>query len=184
MVMIVLCSACTQAASDPAREIEDGGERNVETMKSGNGGDDHYPVSITVYTDEGKEMTQTIEKEPKKVVVIGSAMAELMIEFGLKDKAVGLGYLDQSFSIYADQISQMPILTELWPSKEAVLALKPDLIYSVSYAFKEDRLGDISFWNDRGIPVLSAANFNIGRSIDILNYSQESKTSCRYNGVS
>ncbi len=48
-----------------------------------------YPVNIKVYTDEGKEIVQTIEKEPKRVVIMGQSMAELMIKFGLQDKVVG-----------------------------------------------------------------------------------------------
>ncbi|MCG7409251.1 ABC transporter substrate-binding protein [Paenibacillus sp. ACRRX] len=126
----------------------------------------HYPVTLSIYSDEGKEMKQTIETEPKRVVVVGSAMAELMIAFGLEDKVVGLGYLDQSFSKYEDQISQLPILSDLWPSKESVIDLQPDIIYAMSSAFKEDRLGEISFWNERGISVITASNFTIGRSIE------------------
>lgn len=126
----------------------------------------HYPVTIKMYTNEGKEIEQIIEREPKKVVIIGETMAELMIEFGQEDKVVGLGYLNQSFSKYSNQISQMPIIIESWPSKESVLALQPDIICSISSAFKEELLGDISFWNDRGIPILSAVNFTRGRSID------------------
>lgn len=106
----------------------------------------NYPVNIKVYTDEGKEIVQTIEKEPKRVVIMGQSMAELMIKFGLQDKVVGgVGYLDKSFSKYDDEISKMPIIAKSWPSKEAIIALKPDIIYSMSSAFKEDRVGDISF---------------------------------------
>ncbi|MNO27421.1 corrinoid ABC transporter substrate-binding protein [compost metagenome] len=160
----VLCSACSQTV--PVQEIESIGELNVELPQSNSGVNDHYPVSVKVYTNDGKEITQTIEKEPQKVVVIGSAIAELMIEFGQKDKVMGLGYSDQSFSKYADQINNLPLITQSWPSKESVIALQPDLIYSISSAFKEDLLGDIPFWNDRGIPVISAVNFTVGRSLE------------------
>ncbi|WP_019424588.1 ABC transporter substrate-binding protein [Paenibacillus sp. OSY-SE] len=166
MMMIVWCTACTQTASGPASGMESAIEKKGEALQSISGDDDHYPVSIKVYTNEGKEITQTIKEEPKRVVVVGSAVAELMIEFGQKEKVVGIGYPDQSFSKYADQIAQLPLITESWPSKESVLALQPDLIYSISSAFKEDLLGDISFWNDRGIPVVSAVNFTVGRSME------------------
>lgn len=160
----VLCSACSQTV--PVQEIESNGELNVESQQSNSVVNDHYPVSINVYTNEGKEITQTIEKEPQKVVVIGSAIAELMVEFGQMDKVVGLGYPDQSFSKYADQINRMPLITQSWPSKESVISLQPDIIYSISSAFKEELLGDIPFWNDQGIPVVSAVNFTVGRSIE------------------
>jgi len=165
-IMTLLCSACNQTVSEPTKGIKKSTEAQTKVAQSEGGSEVHYPVSLKIYTDEGKEMTQTIEREPKKVVVIGSAMAEFMIEFGQKEKVVGLGYLDQSFSKHADQISQLPLLTKLWPSKESVLALQPDLIYAVSYAFKENRLGDIAFWNERGIPVVTAGNFNMGITVE------------------
>ncbi|WP_282935190.1 ABC transporter substrate-binding protein [Paenibacillus sp. RC67] len=143
-----------------------GNTMTAEEQTTGRGAGNYYPVSIQVYTDEGKTVTQTIKQEPKKVVVIGEAMAELMIGFGLQEKVVGVGYLDQSLSKYAEQIAQMPVISKLWPSKEAVIALQPDLIYSLSSALKEDRVGDFSFWKERGIPVISAANFTVGRSIE------------------
>ncbi|RAV18715.1 ABC transporter substrate-binding protein [Paenibacillus contaminans] len=166
VTMSLFCSACAKTTSDTRRGTERAGEEQIEAQQPHSGGDDHYPVSIKMYTNEGKETMQTIEQEPQKVVVIGSAIAELMIEFGQKDKVSGLGYPDQSFSKYAEQIAELPLITKSWPSKEAVLALKPDIIYSISSAFKEELLGDISFWNDRGIPVVSAVNFTVGRSID------------------
>ncbi|MBP1989748.1 ABC transporter substrate-binding protein [Paenibacillus eucommiae] len=170
MIMLTWCSACSKKdASVPAREMEGIAsieKGSIETLQSKSGSDDHYPVSIKVYTNDGKEVIQTIEVEPKKVVVVGSAIAELMIEFGQKEKVVGLGYPDQSFSKYASEIAELPLITKSWPSKESVLALQPDIIYSISSAFKEDLLGDISFWNDRGIPVVSAVNFTVGRSIE------------------
>ncbi len=163
--MLVGCSH-TEKMQDNQEQSQNNQDAKLNQEKSDAKGENHYPVTIKMYTNEGKEIEQTIEREPKKVVVIGETMAELMIEFGQKDKVVGVGYLNQSFSKYANQINQMPIITESWPSKEAVLALKPDIIYSISSAFKEELLGDISFWNDRGIQVLSAVNFTIGRSIE------------------
>lgn len=159
---VVLCLSILMGCSHTGK-VKDNQDPKLHQTKNNN---DYYPVTIKVYTNEGKEIDQIIEKEPKKVVIIGETMAELMIEFGQEDKVVGLGYLNQSFSKYSDQISKMPIITESWPSKESVLALQPDIIYSISSAFKEELLGDISFWNDRGIPVLSAINFTRGRSID------------------
>ncbi len=158
---MVGCSKSTQEQNGKGKTIGIEEQKQNKSKSKNN-----YPVNIKVYTDEGKEIVQTIEKEPKRVVIMGQSMAELMIKFGLQDKVVGVGYLDKSFSKYEDEISKMPIIAKSWPSKEAIIALKPDIIYSMSSAFKGDRVGDISFWNDRGIPVLPAVNFTIGRSID------------------
>ena len=64
-------------------------------------------------------------------------MAELMIEFGLQDRVVGVGYLDQSFSKYEDEISKMPVMSKSWPSVESIIALKPDIIYAMSSSLKK-----------------------------------------------
>lgn len=50
-------------------------------------------------------------------------------------------------------------MTDMWPSKEAILELQPDLIISMSSAFQKDRIGGINFWNKRGIPVLAGINY-------------------------
>lgn len=175
-VLALFSAACGNSPHQGAHSANTDSQAVEGGTEAGHNGR-HYPVTLQIYTDEGKEMKQTIEKEPQKVVVLGTAMAELMIQFGQKDKIAGLAYLDQSFSPYTDEIAKLPLLTELWPSKEAVIALQPDLIYSMSSAFKEDRLGGISFWNERGIQVVPASNFNIGRSIanyfeDIQNFGK------------
>ncbi|MCE5172738.1 hypothetical protein LQV63_26055 [Paenibacillus profundus] len=41
------------------------------------------------------------EAEPEKVIAVGQTTAELLVEFGLEDKVVGVGYLEQVFSKYA-----------------------------------------------------------------------------------
>ncbi|AUJ24320.1 ABC transporter substrate-binding protein [Virgibacillus dokdonensis] len=126
----------------------------------------HYPLSYDVFNYEGDVIQQTIENEPKRVLVIGSAMAELMVKFDLQDKVVGFGYDDQTNASYQEEIKKMPLLSEMWPSKESIIALKPDLIFSVASAFREDMIGSIPSWNEKNIPTLPAINFNIGRSKD------------------
>lgn len=128
--------------------------------------DNHFPFNLTIYDNKGNEMQQTIEKEPEQIVVIGQGLAELLIHFGEENRIVGLAYLDKSYSKYEEQIKQLPLLTDMWPSKESIIALKPDLIVAMSSAFSDERLGDISFWNERGIPVLTGINYTVGRTID------------------
>lgn len=153
------CSKKDTSQSTEANSILSNQENTVQQQK-------HYPLTLSIYDDEGNQIQQTIEKEPKRIVVIGQGFAEWMIGFGEEKRIVGLAYLDQSFSEYEDQIKKLPIITDMWPSKESILELKPDLIISMSSAFQKDRLGTISFWNERGIPVLTGINYTIGRTID------------------
>ncbi|WP_053956375.1 ABC transporter substrate-binding protein [Inediibacterium massiliense] len=128
--------------------------------------DSYYPLRFTIYDNTGNEVQQTVNEEPKRIVVIGQGFAELMIHFGEKDRIVGLAYLDNSYSKYEEKVRQLPLITDMWPSKESIIALKPDLIVAMSSAFTDERLGDISFWNERGIPVLSGINYTRGRTIE------------------
>lgn len=166
LLAIVLCFSALTACSqkNPTQNIvsnssSDSGESTSQQNK-------HYPLTLSIYDDKGNEMEQTIEKEPQRIVVIGQGFAEWMIGLGEEKRIVGLAYLDKSFSEYEDQIKSLPIITDMWPSKESILELQPDLIISMSSAFQKDRLGDISFWNERGIPVLAGINYTIGRTMD------------------
>ncbi|MFF2961835.1 ABC transporter substrate-binding protein [Streptomyces sp. NPDC057963] len=126
----------------------------------------YYPVTVDVMDDAGKKLTQTVGAEPERVVVIGQALAELLIEFGLEDRIVGVGYLDNSYSKYADRIAKLPKISDQLPSKEAVLARRPDLVLTMSFALKPDQIGEVPFWNERGVNVLPAVNYTAGRDLD------------------
>lgn len=166
LLAIVLCfsalTACSQKDTTQNVVSNSSSDRGESTSQQNK----HYPLTLSIYDDKGNEMEQTIEKEPQRIVVIGQGFAEWMIGLGEEKRIVGLAYLDKSFSEYEDQIKSLPIITDMWPSKESILELEPDLIISMSSAFQKDRLGDISFWNERGIPVLAGINYTIGRTID------------------
>lgn len=166
LLAIALCFGALTACSQ-----KDTTQNIVFNPSSGSEGNpsqqvEHYPLTLSIYNDKGNEMQQTIEKEPQRIVVVGQGFAEWMIGLGEEKRIVGLAYLDKSFSEYESQIKSLPVITEMWPSKESILELKPDLIISMSSAFQKDRLGDISFWNEWGIPVLTGINYTIGRTID------------------
>ncbi|WP_329194473.1 ABC transporter substrate-binding protein [Streptomyces sp. NBC_01435] len=129
-------------------------------------GRDRYPVTVDVVDNSGKKLEQTVGAEPKRVVVIGQALAELMVEFGLDDRIVGVGYLDNSYSKYADRIAKLPEISDQLPSRKAVLALRPDLVLTMSFALKPDKIGEIPFWNERGVDVLPPVNYTAGRDLD------------------
>ncbi|MCU6712687.1 ABC transporter substrate-binding protein [Paenibacillus sp. J5C_2022] len=159
---LIALSACSQHNVEPNASNPDQSEVTASSLAENK----HYPLTLTIYDDAGKEMQQTIKKEPKRIVVIGQGFAEWMIAFGEEKRIAGLAYLDKSFSEYEEQIKELPIMTDMWPSKEAILELQPDLIISMSSAFQKERIGDISFWNKRGIPVLAGINYTTGRTID------------------
>ncbi|MCX5503213.1 ATP-binding cassette domain-containing protein [Streptomyces sp. NBC_00053] len=67
-----------------------------------------YPVTVAVMDDAGKKLRQTVGAEPKRVVVIGQALAELMVEFGLDDRIVGVAqFNDLSFDFTVAEMVAM-----------------------------------------------------------------------------
>ncbi len=119
-----------------------------------------------MFDNAGKELTQTLASAPKRVVIVGQNLAELMIAFGLEDRIVGVGYLDGADSYYKDELAKLPHLSDQVPSAEAVLGLNPDVILSMSFAMTDENLGTVSTWNDRGVSVITADNYTIGRDLE------------------
>ncbi|MFW7431073.1 ABC transporter substrate-binding protein [Vagococcus carniphilus] len=117
---------------------------------------------------EGKKVEQHVKKSPNKVLVIGEKNAERLIYFGLEEKIDKLAYLE---SVNNKKIKGISVLAKEWPSKEAVVKAKPDLIYGISTAFQKDRLGDFNFWNEQGIAIGTTSNYKNGISLD--NYFLE-----------
>jgi iron complex transport system substrate-binding protein len=166
LLAIVLCftalTACSQKELAENKVSNAGSNNQSASSQTGS----HYPLELTIYDNKGNELQQSIKKEPERIIVIGQGLAELIIHFEEEKRIVGLAYLDQSYSKYKAQINQLPLLTDMWPSKESIITLKPDFIVAMSSAFTDERLGDISFWNERGIPVLTGINYTVGRTID------------------
>ncbi len=100
----------------------------------------------------------------RDTLVIGQSMAENIIHFGLTDRVLGVGYLDNSFSIYKDELEKLPILSQSWPSKESIMALDPKIIYSMHSAFKDEYIGTYDFWNGQGMKTLGVVNYDKGIS--------------------
>lgn len=157
IVGISTLTACSTAlpssspASDPSSEVDASAA---------------WPRELTMFDNAGEEVTQSFASAPERVVVVGQNLAELMIAFGLEDRIVGVGYLDGADSYYKEELATLPHLSDQVPSAEAVLGLNPDLILSMSFAMTDENLGTISTWNDRGVPVITADNYTIGRDLD------------------
>ena len=49
-----------------------------------------YPVSITTYDADGKEITQVFEKSPERIITNNLSSTEILIDLGLQDKIVGM----------------------------------------------------------------------------------------------
>lgn len=162
--LLSLCASLTACAGPGAGP--GGTAQRQPTASSSARTSGTYPERITVLDNDGKPVTETIEKAPRRVVVLGQNLVEAMIAFGLQDRIVGTAYFDGSSSDYESRIAELPKITDQVPSVESVLALRPDLIVSMSFAMTSQNLGTIQTWNSRGVNVLTADNYTIGRDFN------------------
>ncbi|WP_217134941.1 ABC transporter substrate-binding protein [Leucobacter chinensis] len=156
--LVALASLALSGCSGPAPEPTT--ETGVEEVASG------WPRDLAMFDNAGEPVTQTLKAEPQRVVVVGQNLAELMVAFDVEDKIVGVGYLDGADSYYEEQLETLPKLSDQVPSVESVMALNPDVILSMSFAMTEENLGTIETWNERGVQVITADNYTIGRDLD------------------
>ncbi|MGX7013266.1 ABC transporter substrate-binding protein [Vagococcus silagei] len=127
-------------------------------------------LTYEIYDTGGKKITQDLTKTPTKVTVIGQSIAEMMAYFDLENRIQSISYLEDQ-TITNKKLKDIPVLAKLWPTKEVLIAQDTDLIYSLTTAFDDDRIGSIDEWNTQGVPVVTTSNYAIGKSIP--NYLDE-----------
>ena len=116
-----------------------------------------YPVTIT----DCSGRTTTYTKVPERVVTIDPSVTEMLLVLGLREKIVGYTEFftpDQQWTTTKSDMTRLHMINDgaNYPSKEAIIALKPDLVTSVySYAFT-DPLPDRAGWNALGIHAYQA----------------------------
>lgn len=111
----------------------------------------YYPVTVKTYNREKEEIDMTFEKAPEKVVVVYQNAIEIMMALGLEDRIVAATGLDHEIKPeYAEAFSKVNYY-ENGLSKEEVMGLEPDFIMSWYSYFGEKRIGDVEFWNERGV---------------------------------
>lgn len=121
---------------------------------------DHYPVTINTYNYAKEPIEVTFESCPQKVICTNQTQTEIMLYFGLDEYIAGMAYLDGA--VREDLQAQYDALKaegkELtvkgYPSKEVVLSLEPDFIFGWRSAFREEDLGDVSEWHERGVKTM------------------------------
>ncbi len=114
--------AAPQPAAEPAQESES----------------DFAPVTI-----ENCGLTITYDQPPQRAVAMAQHATEVMLTLGLQDHMVGTAYLeDPILPRLADAYAQIPVLSDLYPSREVFLGAEPDFLYAgwVS-AFRDDVAG-------------------------------------------
>lgn len=74
---------------------------------------------------------------PERIICVGQHTTELLIKLGLQKKIIGWCFPD------SEKQPKVPMISKLYPSKEAILSMSPDFIFSgFAGTFKKENLGD------------------------------------------
>lgn len=108
-----------------------------------------YPLTITTYGTDGSELETVFEKAPDKALAVYQGSIETMLALGLESKMVAAAGLDNEVPDHQKAaFSQVNYLDEFTPSKEVVVSLEPDFIFSWGSLFADKTLGDGKEWVD------------------------------------
>ncbi|BDF71316.1 iron ABC transporter substrate-binding protein [Oscillospiraceae bacterium] len=120
--------------------------------------DSHYPLTITTYNYAKEQVQYTFEKAPERVYAQAQDNIEILLALGLGDKIVGASGLDGEIRPdLAEEFAKINYYDSM-PSKEELLGLEPDFITGWYSTFSDKRLGDVDFWQERGIGTYMALN--------------------------
>ena len=117
-----------------------------------------YPLTITTYNYAKEKVEYTFEKAPERVWAQNQNNIEILLALGLGDRIVGACGLDGDVrEELTDAFSKINYYDSM-PPKEEIIALEPDFITSWYSTFSDKRLGDVAFWQERGIGTYMSLN--------------------------
>lgn len=123
-----------------------------------------YPVTISTYDQNGKEFKETFESKPKRVISTNQTTTEIMLDLDLQEYLVGTSFMDSPIlPRLEEKYKNINAISETYPSKEAVLALNPDLIMGWKSVFSEKNLGSVESWNEKGVKTFIQRNSGISK---------------------
>lgn len=131
---------------------------NLAIQVSAAGNQTEYPLTITTYNYGKEEVQFTFEKAPERVWAQSQNNIEILLALGLGDKIVGAYGLDGEVREELRDAFATINYYDSMPPKEEIIALEPDFITGWYSTFSDKRLGDVDFWQERGIGTYMALN--------------------------
>lgn len=134
-------------------------EESNDTSESESANKTEYPLTITTYGSDGKELTTTYEKAPEKVLAVYQGSVETLLALGLEDHIAAAAGLDNEVpDNQKAAFSSIDYLDEFTPSLETVTMLEPDMIFSWGSIFSDKKLGDAAGWVEKGTNIYMNSN--------------------------
>lgn len=156
-LMLVFTAGCQAAGESEVNDVAV--ETTVETAEETEvSAESNYPVTVKNYNRDKEIIDMTFEKAPERVVVVYQNAIEIMLALGLEDKIVGATGLDHEVKPEFVEAFDKLNYYESGISKEEVMGLNPDFIMSWYSFFGEKKLGDVDFWNERGVNTYMMSN--------------------------
>lgn len=147
LLVLVTAAACSTSSANNTDE-------NSQFSSAG------FPVDV-----RNCGRTLHFDKPPARIVSGWSTSTELLIELGVADKIVGQYNTTSGTPSpkHAAAVKKVPVLAENAPTREALLAARPDLIWADGdYLFDGQQLPTIADLNAQGIQVMILSGFCTG----------------------
>ena len=131
----------------------------------------HYPVTVSNFNYAREPVEFTYEKAPERVITFWSNSLETMLALGLGDRiicAVGMNE-EEVLPELQDELAQCTQNMEYYNdfkdsnaalSKEAAVMMEPDFILGWQSSFSDKTIGDVGYWNEKGVGTYMALNSN------------------------
>ncbi len=141
-------SACAPSVKPPAQSDPAGA------------GQPEGPVTVINYNYQGQPVTCTYDAVPQRVVAVYQGCIETMIALGLEEHVIASYGLDnQVKEEWQAGFEKMHYHEEVFaPDRETMTLLEPDFIFSWGSLFGEKKLGDVDWWNERGVGTYMSGN--------------------------
>lgn len=110
-------------------------------------------ITYTTADSDGRPATFTLAHPPERVLISYPGATELLIDLSLESRIIGtIAPYGTEPPAYAEAYAALPILAAPYvPSREEVVALRPDLLIGWSHHFTPEALGDVYSYIDRGV---------------------------------
>ncbi|MDR2460909.1 MAG: ABC transporter substrate-binding protein [Deltaproteobacteria bacterium] len=110
------------------------------------------PLTIHNYNYDLSDNVEIFNNIPQRVITTNGSATETLLALGLEKNMIGTAYLDNPpMEELQAAYDRIPVISRMYPGKEQVLALEPDLIVGWHSVFAPQNLGDTSYWNRLGV---------------------------------
>lgn len=108
-----------------------------------------YPVTVT-----GCGHSSKITARPRRAVTLNQGATEIALSLGVSGRLAGTAYLDDAIPAkWRAAYKKVPVLSKEYPSREKLLAIKPDFVYGTfASAFEGSAAGSQASLAKVGIP--------------------------------